>query len=80
MRKMTYFKIAWIGWPGVLFFGFWVYAQSKTFVCITPNSTLYSYCDVQYVGSGNGILGSIFLMLFTIGWVALWGNILFGDR
>jgi len=80
MRKITYLKMAWIGWPGVLFFGFWVYAQSKTFVCITPNSTLYQYCDVKVAGSANGILGSILLMLFAIGWITMWGKVLFGEQ
>jgi len=80
MRKITYLKMAWIGWPGVLFFGFCLYVQSKIFVCITPNSTLYRYCDVKFAGSPNGILGSLLLLLFAIGWIATWGNILFGER
>ena len=79
MRPIIYLKIMWIGWPAVLFFTYWAYAQAKTFVCITPNSTLYQYCDWKFISSANGILGSLLLMLFAIGWGIAWMPILFGD-
>ncbi len=79
MRPISYLKITWIEWPAVVFLAYGAYVQTKTFVCITPNSTLYRYCDWKFISSANGILGSLLLMLFAIGWGIAWMRILFHD-